>query len=117
MVRTTRKNATKTGKRASGAASGNEPAQVSEVADAGIADESFKVVSHLTEMALCGTERTMDYLLGLSKTAPREDEPETHQNEFSQAAAWMSEPEWNGESSEEIAETSAASREPEFIPD
>jgi len=117
MVRTTKKKAAKAGKRAHGAADDNEPAPVSEVAEAGITEENFKVVSHLTERAFFATERSTQYLRGLSTPAPREDEPETHRNTFSQAAAWMSEPEWNSESSEEIAETAAGSMEPEFIRD
>jgi hypothetical protein len=49
----------------------------------------------------------------MSNMVSHEEEPGETQDRYSQAAAWMSEPEWNGDSSEEMSETSAGSREPE----
>jgi hypothetical protein len=114
MVRTTRKKATKNGRRTARKATGKKTAQVSEIAEAGIFNESPKVVTHLAERALCGAEGSFGYLESLSRTS-REAEATTNRDGFSQALAWMSEPEWNSESSEEMSETGAGSRECECV--
>ena len=49
----------------------------------------------------------------MSTQALGETEPEASPIGFSQAAAWEAEPQWQGESSEEEAETAPGSREPE----
>jgi len=113
MVRTTRKKLTRTGKHAAGAERGEQPAEVNDAAEARRSDEATKMVAHLSERAFRGRPGGLHCLNDVSNMAPREEEPGTTQSDFSQAVAWMSEPEWNGESSEGMSETSAGSREPE----
>ncbi len=113
MVRTTSKKAGTADRRKAGAAKTKQPVQSTEAAVEGICDENVRVVTQLAERAICGNKDSFDYLNSRSSTAQDgNDTPDTPQGS-SQAALWMSEPEWNGESSEETMEISAASREPE----
>ena len=76
-------------------------------------DETTKAVAHSAERAFRGRPGGMRHWNDLADTVGREEQSGTCQNGFSQAEAWMSEPEWNGESSEVTGETFAGSREPE----
>ena len=113
MVRTTRKKSARTGKHAAGAGRGKEPVEVNEVAEAVLSGERAGVVTQLECRSFRGRPGSLDHWENLTNEAPRAEEPATTENGFSQAVAWMSEPEWNGESSEAMSETSAGSREPE----
>jgi len=113
MVRTTRKKSARTGKHVAGAGRGKEHVEVNEVAEAVLSGDSTEVVTHLGERSSRGRPGSLDHWEDLTNEAPRNEEPGTTQNGFSQAVAWMSEPEWNGESSEAMSETSAGSRESE----
>jgi hypothetical protein len=113
MVRRTRKKATRTGRQAACAESGEGRAEVNQAAEAALTVESARVVAQLTERAFHGRNAGVPCLVDLPDTVPDQSEPATDQDGISLAVAWMSEPEWNGESSEGISEISAGNREPE----
>jgi hypothetical protein len=112
MVRTSRQGTTRSGQTAD-AERGQDAAEVNEVAGGAFTGEGTKVVAQLTERAIRGRPRCLDDLVGLNNTVAHGEEPGMNKNGASQALAWMSEPEWNGESSENMSETSAGAREPE----
>lgn len=78
-----------------------------------IDQEQERVASQFAERALRGDRGSLHPLFGVSNQAFRLGEPEMNNNDFSQALAWVAEPEWQGESSEAASETAAGSREPE----
>lgn len=83
------------------------------LSEASLTPENTRVAAHSTERMSRGCRGCWQNWHDLQDTVSSEDEPGTQQNGFSQAMAWMLEPEWNGESSESLSETSAGSREPE----
>lgn len=113
MVRATGKKRTRRSRHAAGAGSGGDSAAADEVAEASLGDETRKAVAHFAERAFRGRPGGMRPWNDVADTVAGEEKSGTDQNGFSQAEAWMSEPEWNGESSEVMGETSAGSREPE----
>ena len=79
--------------------------------DSGSTDS--KVFVYLAERALHGDGGCLQNLVDSRNDKWRDESLEMDRNGFSQAAAWSSEPEWHGESSEAVSETAAGSREPE----
>lgn len=67
----------------------------------------------ITEAALSGAAGNCQQMLERSKETSAQEGQGANHNGFSQAMAWGSEPQWQGESSEEASETAAGSREPE----
>ena len=111
MVRTTRKRAAKTCRRADGPNCGANRGKKATEADSG--RENSRVSAQLAERVSRGCRGRRGDWDALTNTIQGQEKPETQQNGFSQAIAWMSEPEWNAESSEVLSETLAGSREPE----
>jgi len=66
-----------------------------------------------TENALSGGNGRSKQPLERRDEASAKEGLEASHNGFSQALAWGTEPEWQGESSEEASEMAAGSREPE----
>jgi len=84
-----------------------------KAAEAAFTYEDTKVTAQLAERVSRGCRGGWHDLDDLTNRYRDKEEPGTQPNRFSQAMAWMSEPEWDGESSEDLSETSAGSREPE----
>jgi hypothetical protein len=84
-----------------------------KAAEAGLAGENAKVAAQSVERVSRGCRGRFQEWGDIKNTVREKEEPETKPNGFSQAMAWMSEPEWDGESSEGLSETLAGSREPE----
>jgi hypothetical protein len=77
------------------------------------ADENQTGLTYLGNKAVSGDQSSLDNLMKLSNEGSRGEPSETNQHGFSQAIAWRSESEWQGESSEAEGETAGGSREPE----
>jgi hypothetical protein len=113
MVRTRRKTATRANKQEAGTATGEGAVQIVELADHGLTDECSKLVLSVAEKAISGDRNCLQQLVNLSHKTPQGEAADVKVSGLSQATVWEAEPEWRGESSEEGAETSIASREPE----
>ncbi len=83
-----------------------------ELADDGLAEECSKLVLLVAEKAVMGDKNCLQELVNLSHKTTQ-GEADVKVSGLSRATVWEAEPEWPGESSEEGAETSMASREPE----
>jgi len=116
MVRA-RNEATKAGKRAAGKESGEGTTPMKELAEKCFVHESTKAAARVAELALIGECHSLQKLIDPPNTSPQVEQPETNRNGFSQALAWIAEPEWQGELSEMDSETAAGSREPEVVED
>jgi len=114
MVRA-RNKTTKTGKRAAGRESGEGTTPLKELAEAGFVTESTKAAARVTELALAGECHSLQKLMDPPNKSAQVEQPETNRNGFSQALAWIAEPEWQGELSEMDSETAVGSREPEVV--
>ena len=75
--------------------------------------ESDMLTARAALKALAGDGKKLGEFQQPANAEAQEKEREGKQGEFSQAALWGAEPEWQGELSEEMAETGAGSREPE----
>ena len=115
MVRTEGKKATRANKQKAGAATGEGAVQLVELADNGLAEECTKLTLLVAERAVIGDMNCLQHLVNLAHKTPQGDKADLKLSGMSQATVWEAEPEWRGESSEEGAETSPASREPEII--
>jgi hypothetical protein len=113
MVRTRGNKRTGKRRQQQDTSGGEATAQVSGIADAGLTDEGPMLVVQLTEQAFRGNAQNTGELLSLSNKESGGSEGEAAPIGFSQALAWELEPEWQGESSEQKAETAIGSREPE----
>jgi hypothetical protein len=113
MVRTKRKKATKANKQEAGPAKGEGAVQMVELADGGITEECSKLMLLVAEKAVVGDRNCLEQLVSLAHKTPQPETADVKASGLSQATVWEAEPEWRGESSEEGAETSIASREPE----
>jgi hypothetical protein len=82
------------------------------------ADESLharqqSAYAKVMEDALLGNVSSAQFCTGRTDKAERAIESEAPMSGFSQATAWAAEPEWEGEASEELAETAVGRWEPE----
>lgn len=82
-------------------------------AEAVFTHENAKIAAQLAERVSRGCRGGWHDLDDLKNRCRDKEGPGTQPYRFSQAMAWMLEPEWDGESSEDLSETSAGSREPE----
>ncbi len=110
MVRTKAKQASGAHRRIANEPSTDSAARVNKKACRKLGFDSDRMMARVALKALNGDTKSLREL-------QREDShyraPETKSGGVSQAALWGAEPEWTGESSEELAETRAGSREPE----
>jgi hypothetical protein len=113
MVRTKKQKATRANRQTAGDAKREGAVQMGELADKGLSDESKKLVMQLAERAVNGDKNSLQKLEEFANKTPQGDDAEAKASGLSQATVWEAEPEWMSESSEEEAETSIASREPE----
>jgi hypothetical protein len=90
-----------------------EEGQIGSLADQELRENLGEFVAALFESSFQGNVTCSQLLMGLSEKA--REAPAGNQKRFriGIAEAWLAEPEWAGESSEEEAETAAGSREPE----
>lgn len=109
---TTKKNKKKTTGVVKRKAGKENSARAGEQAD-GLTNEDTQVVVQVVERALHGDSSSRDTFVGLSNQDSVGAEDEASPGGFSQALAWGAEPEWQGESSEAVAESAGGSREPE----
>ena len=113
MVRTRTKKTTRAGNRESRQGRSELAVPLSELADKGLAEENATALIRMAEKANQGDVHSRCRLFELSKPISTGDETGANGPGFSQALLWEQEPEWQGESSEAMAETASGSREPE----
>lgn len=112
MTKAKKRKATGAGKRKAAKAGMESPSKVHELSD-GLTAEGMQVVVQMTEKALHGDAKSADAVVDQANESAGEAEAGASPARFSQALAWASEPEWQGESSEEATETASGSREPD----
>ena len=110
MTKAKKRKATGAGKRKAVKAGMESPSKVHELSD-GLTAEGMQVVVQMTEKALHGDAKSADAVV--EQTNESAGETGASPGGFSQALAWASEPEWQGESSEEATETASGSQEPD----
>jgi hypothetical protein len=90
-----------------------EEGQIGTLADQELRGNLGEFLAALFESSFQGNVTCRQLLMGLSEKAREAPAGNPKRFRTGIADAWLAEPEWPGESSEEEAETAAGSREPE----
>jgi hypothetical protein len=114
MVRTKRETATKGSRQEVELESGGDGDAMSVAsADESLHARQQSAFAKVMGDALIGNVSSAHFCMRESNKAEQAIASATPLSGFSQATAWAAEPEWEGEASEELAETAAGSWEPE----
>jgi hypothetical protein len=113
MVRTKTATSTKGSRQQAGCESGDGHAIAAASATENLHPKRQSTFATVAEDALLGNVPSIRFWIELADGTEQPMESATPKSRFSQAIAWAAEPEWEGEASEELAETATGGWEPE----